>query len=149
MEAAPMDGDPASRTLAAGPRRALLDIISTLCIISNMGEKKNLGAFLRGCRERQSIDTPGGRESHRRVERVLSQPRIKARFANRPPRAAQVSRDLRSAVHAYVGTGRVSGSQCGKSWEPAYCGRFTTGPISSEEESALRQYLDFLRSRRA
>jgi transcriptional regulator with XRE-family HTH domain len=135
--------------LNPGVNAVVLDKLSKLTILSVMGAQKgNLGQFLRGGRERRSLTLRAVERATGVSNAYLSQ--LESGKIRQPSplilhKLAQLYEVPYSLLLQQAGYPAPAGEQTGG--EPTVVDS-RLGPISSAEETALRQYLEFLRSRR-
>jgi len=131
-------------------RTFLLDKLSTLTIFSRMGnQKKNLGVFLRGGRKRRSLTLRAVERATGVSNAYLSQ--LESGKIRQPSplvlhKLAELYEIPYTLLLEQAGYPAPTVESAGR--QPIVVDS-RLGPISSEEESALRHYLEFLRSRRA
>src|SRR5439155_20429415 len=125
------------------------DKISTLCILSMMGKQKQLlGPFLRAARERHSLTL-------RAVERATG---VSNAYLSQLE-SGKIRQPSPLVLHKLAELYEVSYAvMLGQAGYPAPTGETVTGspmivdsrlgPINDDEERALKEYLEFLRSRR-
>lgn len=127
----------------------MLDKLSTLRILSDMGDQKNkLGSFLRGGRERRSMTLRAVERATGVSNAYLSQ--LESSKIRQPSplvlyKLAQLYEMPYTLLLEQAGYPAPTAERAGN--QPAVVDS-RLGPITSDEESALRQYLEFLRSRR-
>lgn len=134
---------------AAEACQGLLDKFSKLCILSSMEEqKKNLGSFLRGGRERRSLTLRAVERATGVSNAYLSQ--VESGKIRQPSplvlhKLAELYELPYTLLLEQAGYPAPTAENAAK--KPTVVDS-RLGPITSDEENALRQYLEFLRSRR-
>lgn len=126
----------------------LLDIISRLCKLSRVGDRKiSLGSFLRGGRERRSLTLRAVEQATGVSNAYLSQ--LESGKIRQPSplvlhKLAELYEIPYTLLLQQAGYPAPTAERAGN--QPTVVDS-RLGPITSEEENALRQYLEFLRSR--